>query len=367
MKVLFIVCIFVQASLSGLVKNDIELDPEDELSFEDFEKEFGEVIDDPEEKAKRKDALEKAEEDVKEVNREFLEGEKEWFEKIDEYSDLPEDEFEAERTGSIDQLGRGLLHRDSKLIDLRSEKYFDKFRFSRSDAPTSYNSIDLGYVTEVKNQMTCGSCVAFASMAAIEVCFKKLTGLEGDYSEQQLVDCGYGDGAWACSGAFFEAYLKQVGAKSVHDLTHESLYPYLNKEPKLTCPDVEPYYQGAHVTETYHTEDGTEELMEKLVAEHGAVVTTVAAGDEFKLYSGGVFAGCTSNQTNHAVTVVGYGTSDAGEKYWIVKNSWSSDWGDGGYIKIKRGVGMCGIGKEIATVSCEKVNIESSFYIVTHY
>ena len=97
------------------------------------------------------------------------------------------------------------------------------------------------------------------------------------------------------------------------------------------------------------------ELMEKLVAEHGAVVTSVNAGGEFSLYSGGVFAGCTSNNTNHAVTVVGYGTTDDVEKYWIVKNSWSNDWGDGGYIKIKRGVGMCGIGKEIVTVSCEKV------------
>ena len=33
--------------------------------------------------------------------------------------------------------------------------------------------------------------MAFSNMAAIEVCFKKLTGSAGDYSEQQLVDCGY--------------------------------------------------------------------------------------------------------------------------------------------------------------------------------
>ena len=39
----------------------------------------------------------------------------------------------------------------------------------------------------------------------------------------------------------------------------------------------------------------------------------------------------------------------------ILITSRGSDWGEGGYIRLKRGVGMCGVGKAIATVSCEKV------------
>jgi hypothetical protein len=46
------------------------------------------------------------------------------------------------------------------------------------------------------------------------------------------------------------------------------------------------------------------------------------------------------NGTDHAVLVVGYGKEN-GVNYWIVKNSWSTLWGDKGYVKIKED--LCGI------------------------
>ena len=47
--------------------------------------------------------------------------------------------------------------------------------------------------------------------------------------------------------------------------------------------------------------------------------------------------------TNHAVLVVGWGTSDMGDKYWIVKNSWGPEWGQDGFFWIKRGNDECGM------------------------
>merc|ERR1711936_1488525 len=239
-------------------------------------------------------------------------------------------------------------------VDEMSDRYFSELVTRRAATPASYSSVELGLVSPVKNQRQCGSCVAFASMAAIETCFKKVTGGDfGDYSEQQLVDCGYQqNGANGCDGAPSYSYIKYAADSSL-ELTHESTYPYLNTDPKLTCPSTEPYNLGAKLTGSYHTYTGTEDQLKAAVAEHGAVVTSVAAAGPFSNYGGGVFSGCTSSKTDHAVTVVGYGTAN-GEDYWLIKNSWGTGWGEAGFIRLKRGVGMCGVGSVIVVAKCDK-------------
>ena len=70
-------------------------------------------------------------------------------------------------------------------------------------------------------------------------------------------------------------------------------------------------------------------------------------GYDFQLYSGGVFSGTCGTDLDHAITAVGYGTTTDGTKYWLMKNSWGTSWGENGYIRIKRDVsakeGLCGI------------------------
>ena len=68
------------------------------------------------------------------------------------------------------------------------------------------------------------SCVAFSTVAAIETFFKKFTGVFGDYSEQQLVDCGIGQiGGNGCDGAGLMSYLRLIKNTGL-ELTHENTY-----------------------------------------------------------------------------------------------------------------------------------------------
>jgi len=92
-----------------------------------------------------------------------------------------------------------------------------------------------------------------------------------------------------------------------------------------------------------------EQTLKAMVARHPVSVAIDADGYEFQLYARGIFDGFCGTNLNHGVTVIGYGESK-GKRYWLVKNSWGTGWGERGYIRMKRDSsnrrGICGIAME---------------------
>ncbi|KAF8413409.1 hypothetical protein HHK36_001391 [Tetracentron sinense] len=71
----------------------------------------------------------------------------------------------------------------------------------------------------------------------------------------------------------------------------------------------------------------SEKALLEAVANQPVSVAIDASGSDFQFYSSGVFTGECGTSLDHGVTAVGYGTSADGTKYWLVKNSWGTEWG----------------------------------------
>lgn len=47
-------------------------------------------------------------------------------------------------------------------------------------------------------------------------------------------------------------------------------------------------------------------------------------------------------KVDHSIVLVGYGIEN-GIEYWVIRNSWGDDWGEQGYMKVRKGKNLMNI------------------------
>jgi KDEL-tailed cysteine endopeptidase len=219
------------------------------------------------------------------------------------------------------------------------------FTSSASGAPVSLDWRKKNAVTSVKDQGQCGSCWTFSSTGASEGAWAIATGQLTDLSEEQLVECATGIqyGSHGCSGGQMEGafkYLIQNGQCAL------SSYPYTSGSGKSgSCKSCT---QTAHFSSCSDVKPNDQISLKGAVAQQPVAVAIEADTRYFQSYSGGIVdsASC-GTQLDHGVLIVGYG-EESGEKYWLLKNSWGTSWGEQGYFRILRtdstnDQGICGV------------------------
>ncbi|XP_006660983.1 stem bromelain-like [Oryza brachyantha] len=246
----------------------------------------------------------------------------------------------------------------NKFADLTLEEFLAKYTGSKVDAatlasfpepveeeepvgvPTAWDWRQRGAVTPVKDQGSCGSCWAFSSVGAVESTYAIATKKKPvTLSEQQVLDCsGGGD----CNGGYVSTVLSSFAVKKGIALSQS--YPRYSAA-KMACRTT-PRTPVVKMDGAASVPSSNEAAL-KLAVYTRPVSVLIEADKNFQLYKAGVYSGPCGTKVNHAVLAVGYGVAPNNIKYWIVKNSWNTNWGESGYIRMKREItdkrGLCGI------------------------
>lgn len=216
---------------------------------------------------------------------------------------------------------------------------------------------------EIRDQGKCGGCWALSVVAAMtdRVCILSNGTENFHFSAEDLLTCSQHDG---CQGGDSYAswhYWVTVGIVSggnygsnegcrpysiltcphhITNCTHYSDTPeckrYCRKEYEIA------YNKDRHRGKRAYTVDTVEDMMAE-VYKNGPITVCFAVYEDFANYTGGVYHHVAGKRlSGHAVKLMGWGVEN-GKKYWLLANSWGTDFGEKGFFKILRGTNECGI------------------------
>ena len=231
--------------------------------------------------------------------------------------------------------------------DLHKKRPRRILRETFRDAPVTFDWRAFGFETPVQMQGDCGGCFAFAAATVLEYWDQKWRGgSPRAISVQAALDCssraagGLNDG---CDGGLMEDVFEWA---ENHALPYADEDPYREEDGICVTGSVEDFVSSYGVLSN-EEDPRAEDHLAWLVTHYGPVSVSIdSRSDAFQNYAGGIFPGhMCNNDIDHAMTIIGFGPG-----YWILKNSWGSSWGEGGYMRLQRGVNACGLAEYMSYV-----------------
>ena len=206
------------------------------------------------------------------------------------------------------------------------------------------NVSNTNWITQVKNQGSCGSCTAFGTLGALEAVVQIELGktIDIDLSEADLYYCNGGDCNRGITISDAAQYVSSIG------VSDELCFPYVTNSGD--CEDKSFNWENRVIKAKKGTNNGVTGI-KNAIYQYGPVVSAFNVYEDFYYYLGGIYEHVYGIvKGGHAITIVGW---DDDPGYWICKNSWGRDWGEynpysnndeNGYFRIK--YDECGIGRD---------------------
>lgn len=186
------------------------------------------------------------------------------------------------------------------------------------------------WTTPIRNQSSCGSCVAFGTIGAIEARMEIDLGapqLNPDLSEAHLFFCGCGQ---CCSGGWSGTPAMDFALWT--GIVDEACYPY--RAQNQPCSPCDGWQDRVTKIRSYHGL-ASDAQTKHAIAHLGPVQAFLSVYEDFYYYKSGIYRHVWGDyRDGHCVTLVGYNDL---EGYWIAKNSWGTGWGEDGWFRIAYG------------------------------
>lgn len=186
------------------------------------------------------------------------------------------------------------------------------------------------WLSPIRHQGSCGSCLAFAAVATLESQYRISQAKTYKLSPQYLFSCGGG----ACRKGWYPEQAAKFLVRT--GVPEESCLPYSSGGGSdiacnRACPDSEKRAVkiGSYSRPTVSARNlaALREALQK-----GPLVTTMSAYQDFMNYRSGIYKRVSNSYVGgHAIVLIGYNDK---ERYLLIRNSWGTSWGESGYARI---------------------------------